>query len=204
MQNDIAKRFGIKNQTRLEEILKFMFDNIGKESSLRNITGWLRQDGIDVSPATLNDYIKGALDSYLLHKCERWDVRGRAILQTNPKYYAADMGLRTALLGHPDSDYGRVLENIVYLELLRRGYEVYVGKIGNGEVDFIAQQPGGILEYYQVSWHILGNEKTIKREYSALEDIKDNYPKYLLTMDNGAGGQGGIKRQNVLKWLLGE
>ena len=131
----------------------------------------------------------------------------------NAKYYVVDNGLRYALLGHQDTDTGRTLENVVYMELLRRGYTVYAGKIGKKteiegesvqlEVDFIAEKDGE-KEYYQVSWSVLGNERVMSREYASLEEVKDNYPKYLLTMDTGTGSQNGIKRLNVLDWLLSE
>ncbi|MDR2728379.1 MAG: DUF4143 domain-containing protein, partial [Chitinispirillales bacterium] len=141
-------------------------------------------------------------------------IKGKRILESDAKYYAADIGLRTALLGRQDADVGRALENIVYLELLRRGYQIYVGKVraktvktgdkienNTIEVDFVATKPGGQIEYYQVAWSVLGNENTLRRELASLEEIKNNYPKYLLTMDHGSGINNGIKRLNVLDWL---
>jgi len=215
MQKDVVQRFKIKEPARLDNVVRYMFDNIGNETSLRKIADRLKADGIGISPTTLDNYIQGLLDSYLIYKCDRWDIKGKTILQPNPKYYAVDMGLRTALLGRPDTDVGHMLENIVYLELLRRGYKVYVGKVkgrvinntetSSIEVDFVAAKAGGEIEYYQVAWSVLNdNPKTLHRELASLEAIKDNFPKYLLTMDYGSGMTDGIKRLNVLQWLMGE
>jgi predicted AAA+ superfamily ATPase len=208
VQKDIIQRFGISDIARLDEIVKFLFDNIGNETSLLGVQKKLKSSGIDISPTTLNVYIKGLLDSYLIYKCERYDLKGKRILESDAKYYAADIGLRTALLGRQDSDFGRSLENIVYLELLRRGYNVTVGKVKKAEnktveVDFVATKASGKTEYYQVAWSVLGDVNTLQRELSSLEEIKDNYPKYLLTMDYGQGENNGIKRLNVLQWLMG-
>jgi predicted AAA+ superfamily ATPase len=209
VRKDIVQRFGINDPVRLDEIIKFMFDNISKPTSLRNAQNKLKSEaGIEISPSTLNSYVKGLLDSYMMYKCEQFDLKGKRILESDAKYYVADIGLKNALLGRPDTDIGNALENLVYLELIRRGYDVKTGrvKVGNKtvEVDFVAKKAGGELEYYQVAWSVLGSEETLKREYHSLEEIKDNYPKYLLTMDPGNGGQFGIKRINVLEWLLSE
>jgi predicted AAA+ superfamily ATPase len=176
----------------------------------------LKSSGTDISPTTLNAYVKGLLDSYLMYKCERYDIKGKRILESDAKYYATDIGLRTALLGRQDADVGRALENIVYLELLRRGYNVSVGKVKTitaktGDrrenktivVDFVAAKAGGQIEYYQVAWSVLGDENTLRRELKPLEDIKNNYPKFLLTMDYGSGINNGIQRLNAMNWLMG-
>ncbi|MCL2100654.1 MAG: ATP-binding protein [Fibromonadales bacterium] len=205
VQKDIVQRLKIDDTARLDEVIKFLFDNIGNETSLLGVQRKLKSSGIDISPTTLNTYVKGLLDSYLMYKCERYDIKGKRILESNAKYYAADIGLRTALLGRQDADIGRALENIVYLELLRRGYQVCVGKVKSREaieVDFVATQAGGEIEYYQVAWSVLGDPNTLRRELASLEEIRDNYPKYLLTMDYGSGINKGINRLNVLKWLL--
>jgi predicted AAA+ superfamily ATPase len=211
VQRDIVKKYKIKDITKLDDVVRYVFDNIGKETSLLNIEKDLIKAGRKVDSETVGNYIKWLQDCFMLYKCERYDIKGRKLLSTNAKYYIVDNGLRYAVLGHRDSDMGRTLENVVYLELLRRGYNVYAGKIGKKtqidkeeiqlEVDFIAEKDGA-KEYYQVSWSILGNEKAMKREYASLEEIKDNYPKYLLTMDVGTGGQNGIKRLNVLDWMM--
>ena len=215
VRKDVIQRFGISDPVRLDEIIKFMFDNIGNATSLRNVQNKLKSDaGINISPATLNTYVKGLLDSYLMYKCEEYDLKGKRILESDAKYYTADIGLKNALLGHPDKDLGYALENVVYLELIRRGYDVKTGRVNTKtgkklknktiEIDFVAAKAGGIVEYYQAAWSVLGNEETMQREYASLEEIKDNYPKYLLTMDSGSGGQNGIKRINVLEWLIAE
>jgi predicted AAA+ superfamily ATPase len=207
VQKDIIQRLKLTDAARLDEVIKFLFDNIGNETSLLSVQRKLKSSGIDISPTTLNSYVKGLLDSYLMYKCERYDIRGKRILESDAKYYAADIGLRTALLGRQDLDLGRSLENVVYLELLRRGYQVFVGKVKRDkaikEVDFVALQAGGAVEYYQVAWSVLGDLNTLRRELSSLEEIKDNYPKFLLTMDWGNGENNGIKRLNALEWLAG-
>ncbi len=217
LQKDIIQRFGISDSIRLDEIVKFMFDNIGNETSLLNVQRKLKSTGINISPTTLNAYIKGLLDSYLMYKCEKYDLKGKRILESDAKYYVADIGLRTTLLGRPDVDFGHALENVVYLELIRRGYDVKTGKVKTKsikiegktqtktiEIDFIATKAGGKTEYYQVAWSVLGDINTLKRELGALEEINDNYPKYLLTMDAGSGENNGIKRINILDWLITE
>lgn len=207
IQKDIVKRFNV-DVAKLDVVVRYLFDNIGNETSTRGIERGLKQGKFDISVPTIDTYIRGLLDSFLLYKCERYDIKGRQILDSNPKYYVADIGLRTALLGHEDADLGHILENIVYLELLRRGYNVSLGKVYNGgknvEVDFVAQKSGGKIEYYQVALYALMDEITLKRELAPLEAIDDNYPKYLLSMDFGTGENKGIKRINVLDWLLAD
>lgn len=215
IQKDIVRRFGIANDNKLDTVIKYLFDNIGRETSLRGIERGLKASGSNISAPTIDVYIKGLLDSFLMYKCERYDIKGKKLLNGDAKYYVVDAGLRYALLGDKDTDAGHILENVVYLELIRRGYNVSVGKIQTTvkndegkaerktiEVDFVATKPGGQTEYYQVAWSIMGNEDVMKREYRSLEQIKDNYPKYLLTMDYGNSEQNGIKRLNVLEWLL--
>jgi hypothetical protein len=214
IQKDIVQRFGISDSGKLDAVVRFLFDNIGCETSIRGIERGLKAAGHSVSVATLAVYIQGLLDSYLMYKCDRYDIKGKQLLNANSKYYVCDIGLRTALLGNEEADMGRALENIVYLELLRRGYRVYVGNVKmkyiktdnkterkNIEVDFVAQKPGGEIEYYQVALYILASEETLRRELASLEEIDDNYSKFLLTMDPGNGVNKGIKRLNVLEWL---
>ncbi|MCL2485144.1 MAG: ATP-binding protein [Endomicrobia bacterium] len=215
IQKDIVQRFNISDAGKLDAVVRFMFDNIGKETSIRGIERGLKAAGHSVSIPTISNYIQGLLDSYLLYKCDRYDIKGKQLLDSNSKYYVADIGLKTALLGNEDSDIGYGLENVVYLELLRRGYQVSVGKVktkvvkNDGksekktiEVDFIARKPGEDPEYYQVSLYALEPE-TLSRELAPLEEIDDNYPKFLLSMDYGSGTNKGIKRLNVLEWLIG-
>lgn len=200
IQKDIIQRYNIANTNKLDTVIRYMFDNIGNETSLRNIEKGLKAFGHNVSAPTIDTYLKGLLDSYLLYKCEQYDIKGKKILNTNSKYYVTDIGLRKVLLNNSDRDFGHILENVVYLELLRRGYKVYVGKGYKSEVDFIATK-NNIPEYYQVALNIL-NDDTFEREVLALEKIKNNYPKYLLTTDIGNGEINGIKRINVFDWLM--
>jgi len=213
VQKDIIKRYNIADVNKLDSVIRYIFDNIGNETSLANIVKGLKQAGNPISAPTLDNYLKGLTDSYLIYKCDRYDIKGKKYLDLNSKYYVSDIGLRNALLGKNDRDMGHILENIVYLELLRRGYRVSVGKINskvvknNGkserktiEVDFIAKKDN-IIEYYQVALNALESE-ILNRELSPLEEIKDNYPKFLLTLDYGSGETNGIKRLNVLNWLL--
>jgi predicted AAA+ superfamily ATPase len=213
IQKDIISRYNIKDTNKLDSVIKYVFDNIGNETSLDNIVKGLAASKNPTSAPTLDIYIKGMIDSYLIYKCDRYDIKGKKYLNSNAKYYVVDVGLRAALLGANDRDLGHILENIVYLELLRRGYRVSVGKVNskvvnnNGkkerktiEVDFIAKK-NNLTEYYQVALNALEPE-ILKRELSPLEEIKDNYPKFLLTLDQGDGENNGIKRLNVLKWLV--
>ena len=218
LQKDIVQRFGISDPVRLHEVIKFMFDNISNPTSLLGIQRSLKANNIDIAPTTLNSYVKGLLDSYLMYKCVPYDVKGKRILESDAKYYACDIGLRAAILGRSDADVGRALENIVYLELLQRGYTVSTGKVGietikvgdktehkKVEIDFVAQKAGGVVEYYQVAWTVLGdNTDTLDRELRPFEKIKDHYPKFLITMDPGNGMNNGIQRINALEWLIGQ
>lgn len=205
LQKDIVRRFNIADSNKLDSVVRYMFDNIGNETSLRSIERGLKNAGYSVSAPSIDVYLKGLLDSYLLYKCERYDIKGKKYLDSNAKYYAVDVGLRTALLGQKAGDYGHILENVVYLELLRRGYKVSVGRIWsagkNLEVDFVVQKAGGQAEYYQVALYTLEPE-TLKRELAPLEAIDDNYPKFILSLDAGNGETKGIKRLNVIDWLL--
>ncbi len=213
VQKDIIKRYKISDTNKLDSVIRYMFDNIGNETSLQNIVNQLKKSGNSISTPTLDNYIKGLLDSYLLYKCDRYDIKGKKYLDSNAKYYVVDIGLRNILLGNNDKDLGHILENIVYLELIRRGYRVSVGKVNNKviknngkserktiEIDFIAQK-NNLIEYYQVALTTLDIE-VLKRELKPLEEIKDNYPKFILTTDSGKGENNGIKRLNVFEWLL--
>lgn len=207
IQKDVVKRFNIADTNKLDAVVKYLFDNIGCETSVRNISKSLEASGRKISVPTIDTYIQGLLDSFLMYKCDRYDIKGKQYLDSNSKYYVADIGLRTAILGLKDMDAGHVLENVVYLELIRRGYEVSVGKlVKNGksiEIDFVARKSGGIVEYYQVALSVL-EPQTLQRELMPLEAIDDNYPKFLLSMDYGTGENEGIKRINVFNWLLSE
>lgn len=207
IQKDVVKRFNIADTNKLDAVVKYLFDNIGSETSVRNISKNLEASGRKISVPTIDTYIQGLLDSFLMYKCERYDIKGKQYLDSNAKYYVVDIGLRTALLGIKDMDAGHILENIVYLELIRRGYEVSVGKLVKGgkniEVDFVAKKSGGLVKYYQVALNVLESQ-ILQRELASLEAIDDNYPKFLLSMDYGSGENNGIKRLNVFDWLLQE
>lgn len=215
VQKDIVKRFNVADTGKLDAVVKYIFANIGSETSLKGIENGLKAGGASVSAPTIDLYIKGLLDSYLVYKCGRYDIKGKQYLNGNSKYYVADIGLRTVLLGRSDTDLGHMLENIVYLELIRRGYTVSTGcvktkfitengvrKRKNIEVDFIAKKADQV-EYYQVALYALEPE-TLKRELQSLKEIEDNFPKFILSMDYGSGNTDGIKRVNVLDWLLAQ
>lgn len=198
---DIVTRKKISDPSMLESVVEFMFDNIGNICSSTKIANTMSTAGRKISVPTVENYLSALTDSYILYKAERYDIKGKQRLATGYKYYVADIGLRYYLLGTKQTDSGHILENIVYLELIRRGYEVYVGKIGNAEVDFIAVNSEG-TEYYQVSQSVL-EEQTLQRELAPLELIRDHNPKYLLTMDyTPLTSYNGIKQINVLEWLL--
>lgn len=207
IQKDVVKRFNIADTNKLDAVVKYLFDNIGSETSVRNIAKCLEAGGRKISVPTIDTYIQGILDSFLMYKCDRYDIKGKQYLDNNAKYYVADIGLRTALLGIKDMDAGHILENVVYLELKRRGYEVSVGKlIKSGkalEIDFVVKKSGGIVEYYQVALNV-AEPQVLQRELGALEAIDDNYPKFLLSMDYGSAENNGIKRLNVFDWLLND
>lgn len=198
---DVIERKKIKDVARLKKIIKFMFDNIGKETSILNITKSLEKDsGIKIDPITIESYLEAFLDTFVLYKADRFDIKGKQYLKTNSKYYIADIGLRYLLLGR-EGDTGHILENIVYLELLRRGYNVYVGKIGSREVDFVAIKDG-FTEYYQVSQTVV-EQKTFERELRSLDEIDDHNSKFLITMDRPLQESfKGIKIINAFDWLL--
>ncbi|OGI06089.1 MAG: ATPase [Candidatus Margulisbacteria bacterium GWF2_35_9] len=198
---DVVARKNISDVAVLESVVKYMFDNIGNITSIKKISDSLTSAGRKVSNHTVENYISALLDSFILYKASRYDIKGKQYLKTNEKYYAVDVGLRYFLLGTKKTDMGRILENIVYLELIRRGYDVYVGKVGILEVDFVALKDGNV-EYYQVA-QTVQHEDTLRRELESLNNIKDHNPKYLLTLDNEpASSHNGIKQIYALDWLV--
>jgi uncharacterized protein len=200
---DIVENKNIKEVGRLERVIKFMADSIGSEVSIKRISDMMTSDGIKIMPLTVESYLDAFRDSYILYKADRYDVKGRKLLKTLNKYYLVDIGLRRLLLGNKAVDSGHILENIVYLELLRRGYKVYIGKVDDKEVDFAVEGPDG-TEYYQVSETVRGKE-TLARELAPFESIRDHNPKFLLTRDyEPRTSHNGIKQINVLDWLLGD
>ena len=199
---DIMARNKIVNKTLLENIIKFIFDSIGSVISTKKISDTLTSKGISISNHTVENYIRSFVESYLIYKAERFDVKGKKLLSRDYKYYVVDTGLRSYLLGKKaDSDMGHILENIVYLELLRRGYRVYVGKVNNTEIDFVAENRDGI-KYFQVALTVR-DEKVLERELRSLKNTEDHYPKYLITMDMDlTADYEGITKINVVDWLL--
>ena len=199
---DIMARNKIVNKTLLENIIKFIFDSIGSTISTKKISDTLTSKGISTSNHTVENYIRAFVESYLIYKAERFDVKGKNLLVRDYKYYVVDTGLRSYLLGKKaDSDMGHILENIVYLELLRRGYKVYVGKVDNTEIDFVAENRDGI-KYFQVALTVR-DEKVLERELRSLQNTGDHYPKYLITMDMDLEADyEGITKINIIDFLL--
>ena len=199
---DIMARNNINDKMLLESVLKFIFDSIGSPISTKKISDTLTSKGISTSNHTVEKYITAFIESFLIYKAERFDVKGKNLLARDYKYYVVDQGLRSYLLGKKaDSDMGHILENIVYLELLRRGYRVYVGKVDALEVDFVAESRDG-LKYFQVALTVR-DEKVLQRELCSLQKTGDHYPKYLLTLDMDLESDyDGITKINVVDWLL--
>lgn len=201
---DIITRNNINDKMVLESVLKFVFDSIGSSISTKKISDTLTSKGLSTSNHTVENYISAFLESFLIYKADRFDVKGKNLLSRDYKYYVVDQGLRSFLLGKKaDSDMGHILENIVYLELLRRGYKVYVGKVDDLEVDFVAENRDG-LKYFQVALSVR-DDKVLERELKSLQKTGDYYPKYLLTLDMDLETDyEGITKINVIDWLLDE
>jgi len=186
----------------LRSLLRFVFDNIGNPLSSKKIADTMTSDGRKVDAKTVEKYLSALMESYIIYQAQRYNIKGKQYLKTLEKYYVVDIGLRFMLIGSEQADFGRILENVVYLELLRRGYEVYVGKVDDCEVDFVAKNSKGTT-YFQVALTVR-DEKTLERELRALKMIKDYYPKYLLTLDDDPERQyNGIRCINARDWLLG-
>ena len=206
---DVMQRKGITDKNLLERITKYLYDNIGNRTSVKSIVNNI--EGLEKKPSynTISNYINALLDSYLIFRANRYDIKGKEYLKTQEKYYAIDIGLRYYMLGqNSGKDMGHILENVVYLELLRRGYKVYIGKLDELEVDFVAKKTDNTV-YYQVALTTRSesdNEnKILDRELTPLKKINDNYPKYILTLDDDLDTDfDGIKKRNVLDWLLEE
>lgn len=199
---DIIQRNKIRDADLLERILMFSFSNIGNPFSASSIAKFLKSENRKQSNDTILNHLKACTSAYILNKIPRMDLQGKKLLTVNEKYYVADLGLRDALLGNKAKDIGQILENIVCLELLRRGYKVTVGKIGKLEIDFVAEKNGQRL-YIQVSY-LLADEKTIDREFGVYGKIKDNYPKYVLSLDDFDFSRDGIIHENIRHFLLRE
>lgn len=200
---DIVARKKFPDTAMLKSVVHFVFDNIGNTSSTKKIADTMTSGGRKISVHTVENYLTALTECFILYQIGRYDIKGKQYLKTGDKYYLADVGLRYALLGPKKADMGHILENIIFLELLRRGYEIYIGKVGKTEVDFIAIGDDG-EEYYQVAYTVIDTDgATLKRELTPLLAINDHNPKYLLTMDiTPATSHSGIKQLNVLDWLL--
>ena len=199
--NDISERKEISDIGMLKDVIKFMFDNVGNLCSSTSIANTMTSNGRKISVPTVEKYLEALVKSFVLYKVSRYDIKGKNYLTTGSKYYLSDIGLRYYLLGSKNTDDGHILENIVYLELLRRGYEVYIGKNDDNEVDFVAVNERG-EEYYQVAYTVK-EKKTLERELKPLNNINDHNPKFLLTTDyTPYTSHNGIKQINVFDWLL--
>lgn len=198
---DIMQRNKIVEPMMLESMLRFVFDNIGNQLSTKKIADTMTSEGRKIDIRTVERYLTAFMESYVVYEAKRYNIKGKQYLKTLEKYYAVDVGLRTMLLGKRGFDAGRILENIVYLELLRRGYDVYVGKVGDMEVDFVAMNRDGLV-YYQVAATVR-DENTLRRELKSLQAINDSYPKIILTLDEDPEADyDGIRRMSALDWLV--
>lgn len=199
---DIVQRHKISDTMMLESIVRFVFDNIGSQLSTKKIADTMTSAGRKIDVKTVEKYLQALMESYIIYQAKRYNVKGRQYLKTLEKYYVVDIGMRYMLLGSRAADVGHILENIVYLELLRRGFDVYVGKIDSLEVDFIAIEPKK-RTYYQVAASVR-DMQTLQRELLPLQKIADHYPKVLLTLDEDPEADyNGIRRINALDWLIG-
>ena len=200
---DVAARKRIADTMMLESVVRFAFDSIGSPVSTKKIADTMTSSGRKIDVKTVERYIEGLLESFVLYRAGRYNIRGKQHLKTLEKYYAVDIGLRRVVLGASGTDVGHILENVVYLELLRRGFDVFVGRIDDLEVDFVAKNQKG-LQYIQVAASVR-EEITLRRELSALQSIPDNYPKIILTLDEDPEADyEGIRRLNAQDWLVGK
>lgn len=198
---DIATRKKMTDTALLRSLTEFLFSSLGNIMSVKKIADTLVSNGRKISVHTVETYLESLTESYIFNKVSRYDIKGKQYLETGEKYYATDVTMRYALLGRKYMDLGHILENVVYLELLRRGYKVYVGKVGENEVDFVAENKEGRC-YYQVAY-TTREESTLARELDSLQKINDHYPKFILTMDlDPIVDYDGIRKINVLDWLL--
>lgn len=199
---DVIARLKINDVMMLESVIKFLFDNIGNLLSTTKIANTMTSMGRKIDQKTVEKYIKGLMDSLIIYQANRYNIKGKKYLSTLEKYYIVDIGLRQLLLGNRNIDLGHILENVIYLELIRRGNAVYVGQFGDGEVDFVTINSEEIC-YYQVALTVL-DENTLKRELAPLLKISDHHPKFLITLDEimSNANYEGIKKINAIEWLL--
>lgn len=203
LMKDVVQRNSVRDPALLENIVRFLADNIGNPVSTAKISGYLTSQGHKTSPVTIDNYLSMLERAFIFYRAQRYDIKGKLYLKSQEKYYIVDNGIRNVLLGFRGGDYGHILENIVFLELLRRGYHVNVGKVGTLEVDFVATKSDRKI-YLQVSASVM-EEKTLQRELAPLQNIPDAYEKVLLTMDrNYIADYEGIRNINIVDFLLSE
>ena len=201
--SDIVKRNEVRKVDLLERVVKYAFNNVGNTFSAKTISDYMKSEHRKIDNETVYSYLEKLEKAYILHRCQRYDLKGKELLKTQEKFYLADTALRYSVLGYNDNSVAAMLENVIYLELCRRGYRVDIGKIDSGEIDFVATKQNEKL-YIQVTQQISSAE-TEKREYARLLDIDDNFPKYVLRTDEFAGGNyKGIKSMHVADFLLSE
>jgi len=202
IEKDITQRHKIYDKRAFSNVVKFLANNIGSQVSPNGISKALKADNQSVHHATVEKFIDYLVESYVFYRVNRFDIKGKKQLATQEKYYIVDLGLLNVMVGRErTADKGHILENIVYLELLRRGYKIWTGRLRNSEIDFTVKNSLGEIEYYQVSWE-MSNVETEKREFSPLESLKDNYPKFLLSTESFTQNKNGIIHKNVFEWLL--
>ncbi len=202
IEKDITQRHKIYDKRAFSNVVKFLANNIGNRVSPSSISKALKADNQSVHHSTVENYIDYLVESFVFYRVNRFDIKGKKQLATQEKYYLVDLGLLNVLVGRERTgDKGHILENVVYLELLRRGYKIWTGTLRNGEIDFTVKNRFGEIEYYQVAWEI-SNPETERREFTPLETIKDNFPKFLLTTESFPQNKAGIIHKNVFEWLL--
>ena len=197
---DIIMRGQIRDPGNFFKVAKFIFENIGSSISAHNIANVLKTEGSSVKSDTVDNYLKLMCDAYLLYHCDRFDIRGKARFRTNGKYYCVDTGIRNQMIGLEQSNRGHILENVVFLELIRRGFSVLTGKNGAMEIDFMVQK-GKNRSYIQVAWTIM-DDQTRLREQKAFNGLPDAYPRYIISMDEHDLSEQGIKHLNIFDFLL--
>lgn len=200
---DVAQRLNIANTLGLDALTAFLFDNIGNLTSVKAISDFITSQGTKISPNTVSEYVSGLVDSYIFYPAKRFDVHGKRLLKLQEKYYGVDLGMRSMVLSGQIRDNGRILENVVFLELKRRNSKVNIGKVGGLEVDFVVENENG-FEYYQIA-ETVSSKRTLERELRSLRAIDDDYPKYLITLDDTDEiSHQGIRQINAIDWLLKE
>ncbi len=199
---DIIQRNNVKNIDLLDRIMRFVMYNVGQQFSANKVYKRLKQNMVNLSVNTIYNYLKFFENACLIYPVKREDLKGKKILKYDEKYYLCDLGFRQAIIGNNQRDITRVIENIVYMELLRRGYEITIGKVDNLEVDFVCKKQNKPI-YIQVSY-LLASEETVEREFKPLKNISDNYPKYVVTMDDADMSHEGIEHLNLVDFLLGD